>query len=104
MFFGDDIVSNPAGEEGNKVTVRSGELENSKPVESAIKGILDVASLDFTKGAQQLKTTLTSTLGEMFNLNKQFDRLAYLDEQSTKINKALGLGSQKAGEFKDLIV
>jgi hypothetical protein len=107
MFLEGDVIENPNTGEQKSVS-RTGELDRltdgASPLESGIKSVLKTASLEFKDGFKGFANTIQTTIGDLLSLDNAFERLAYLDEQSAKINKALGLGSQKAGEFRDLIV
>jgi hypothetical protein len=105
MFFGNDVVENAAegSASSNKVVSRTGEF-TTEPAEAAIKNLLGVVGGNLKSGIQGLADTIGGEIKSLLSPAENFERLAYLDEQSAKINKTLGLGAQKAGEFKDLIV
>ena len=54
-------------------------------------------------GISDIIGQIASEVGNIFDLTKSFERMRYLDEESTEIIKSLGLGNQRAEEFRDLI-
>jgi len=54
-------------------------------------------------GISDIIGQIASEVGNISDLTKSFERMRYLDEESTEIIKSLGLGNQRAEEFRDLI-
>jgi len=61
------------------------------------------SGINAVKQVGNLFELIKNNFKDIFGLEQQLERLIYLDEQSAKINQALGLGAQKAGEFRQLV-
>jgi hypothetical protein len=96
-----------SGQQETQVKGRSGEFgagSNTSPknpeeaYEAAAK-----AGLDLRAQVNNFTSLVGNNIKDILGLDSQLERLIYLDEQSAKVNQALGLGAQKAGEFRQLV-
>jgi len=81
---------------------RTGEFTTGSDFEGAYKGAAK-SGINAVKQVGELFELIKNNFKDIFGLEQQLERLIYLDEQSAKINQALGLGAQKAGEFRQLV-
>jgi hypothetical protein len=63
-----------------------------------------LSSINVLETVPKILTKLGTELKNLVSLDATLQRLIYLDEESAKINKTLGLGAQKADEFRKLII
>ena len=61
------------------------------------------AGINVFKTAGDLLGSIGTELNNIFSIESNWERLKLLDKQSAEINQALGLGTKKAGEFKQLL-
>ena len=82
----------------------------SYKVQDALKGKMEeyvslaLSSVNVLDTGTKILKQLGTELKNLISLESTFQRLIYLDEESAKINKTLGLGAQKADEFRKLII
>lgn len=94
---------NQAGDQIDKTT-------SSYKVQEALKGKMEeyasiaLSSVNVLSTVPQILKKLGEEVKSLVSLEATFQRLIYLDEESAKINKTLGLGAQKADEFRKLII
>jgi hypothetical protein len=94
---------NQAGDQVDKTT-------SSYKVQDALKGKMEeyasiaLSSINVLETVPKILTKLGTELKNLVSLDATLQRLIYLDEESAKINKTLGLGAQKADEFRKLII
>ncbi len=67
-------------------------------------GNIAANGLNIKKTAQDILNQGISQLTDLLSFDKNLQRLKALDEESAKINQALGTGAKKSDEFKKLIV
>jgi hypothetical protein len=73
---------------------------------TAASDALDAAAkngINVFKTAGELLGSIGTELNNIFSIESNWERLKLLDKQSAEINQALGLGTKKAGEFKQLL-
>jgi hypothetical protein len=101
LMFNDQ--ENQAGEQIDTNT-------SSYKVQAALKGKMEeyasiaLSSVNVLSTIPQILKKLGEEVKSLVSLEATFQRLIYLDEESAKINKTLGLGAQKADEFRKLII
>jgi len=71
--------------------------------ESFSKGVYDNLVKGTTKGLSDAKDWFTKKIDELFSIESTYKRASFLDEEQAKLRSTLGLGSQKADEFKKLV-
>jgi hypothetical protein len=89
-------------------TAEAAALEATRTIQGATVAstALDNAAkngLNVFKTAGDLLGSIGEELNNIFSIEKNWERLKLLDKQSAEINEALGLGTKKAGEFKQLL-
>lgn len=101
MFNSDN--ENQAGDQIDKNTT-------SYKVQTDLKGNVEsyyttlLSSVNLLSTGTEVLKKMGEELKSLVSLESTFQRLVYLDEESAKINKTLGLGAQKADEFRKLII
>ena len=96
-----------SGQQETQVKGRSGEFGAGtttapKNPEEAYEAAAK-AGLDLRAQVNNFTSLVGNNIKDILGLDSQLERLIYLDEQSAKVNQALGLGAQKAGEFRQLV-
>jgi hypothetical protein len=85
--------------EANNIATLQNATKYSDLLTTAAKnGVLGVAD---TVGS--VMQTIKGSITDLLSLEGNLDRLKFLDQESAKINEALGTGSKKADEFRKLI-
>jgi hypothetical protein len=101
LVVGDN--TNEAGDQVDKTT-------SSYKVQDALKGKMEdyasiaLSSINVLETVPKILKKFGEEVKSLVSLDATFQRLIYLDEESAKINKTLGLGAQKADEFRKLII
>lgn len=101
MFNTDN--ENQAGDDA-KIISRGGTIGKDLEGNMEEYAKLALSSLNVFATVPKILEKLGTELQNLVSLEKTIDRLIYLDEESAKINKTLGLGAQKADEFRKLII
>jgi hypothetical protein len=100
MFYEQE---NQAGDDA-KILSRGSTI--GKELEGNMEAYAKIAlsSINVLETVPKILTKLGEELKNLVSLEKTMERLIFLDEESAKINKTLGLGAQKADEFRKLII
>lgn len=107
MFFLTPTGDN-SGQAETQIKGRSGEFDKgaaggtAKNPEEAYQAAAK-AGLDLKAQTTNFLNLVGSNIKDILGLESQLERLIYLDEQSSKINQSLGLGIEKATEFRQLV-
>jgi len=100
-------VGDNSGQQETQVKGRTGEF--AAGTATAPKNFEDYyeaaakAGLDLKAQTTNFISLVGGNIKDILGLESQLERLIYLDEQSSKINQSLGLGIEKAGEFRQLV-
>lgn len=105
MFYNDGGAKTG---DANQSSIEEQALKATRDMQGATRAsdILDEAAkngVNVFKTAGSFLGEIGKELNEIFSIEKNWDRLKLLDKQSSEINQALGLGTKKAGEFKQLL-
>jgi len=95
-------------QEQNESNVKAGNVDQSAAEEAGIiqgKAFTDIVykNLVSENGLAGLGTDIGTEIANAFSLKATYIRAGYLDKQQAEIRATLGLGSQKADEFKKLV-
>lgn len=103
MFGSSDNENEVTGEEAKTVS-RGGTIDVALKGKMEDYASIALSSVNVLETGTKILAKLGTEIKSLISLEATFQRLIYLDEESAKINKTLGLGAQKADEFKKLII
>ena len=103
MFTNSDN-ENEADGESTKIVSRGATLDKDLQGHMETYAATALSSINILETVPKILTDLGTELKNLVSLEAALTRLIYLDEESAKINKTLGLGAQKADEFRKLII
>lgn len=103
MFTNSDN-ENEADGESTKIVSRGATLDKDLQGHMETYATTALSSINILETVPKILTDLGTELKNLVSLEAALTRLIYLDEESAKINKTLGLGAQKADEFRKLII
>ena len=104
MFGGDGDNTNEADGDDAKIVSRGAGLDKDLQGHMETYAATALSSINILETVPKILTDLGTELKNLVSLEATLTRLIYLDEESAKINKTLGLGAQKADEFRKLII
>ena len=104
MFGGNGDNTNEADGDDAKIVSRGAGLDKDLQGHMETYATTALSSINILETVPKILTDLGTELKNLVSLEATLTRLIYLDEESAKINKTLGLGAQKADEFRKLII
>ena len=104
MFGGDGDNTNEADGDDAKIVSRGTAIDKDLQGHMETYAATALSSINILETVPKILTDLGTELKNLVSLEATLTRLIYLDEESAKINKTLGLGAQKADEFRKLII
>ena len=104
MFGGDGDNTNEADGDDAKIVSRGTAIDKDLQGHMETYAATALSSINILETVPKILTRLGTELKNLVSLEATLTRLIYLDEESAKINKTLGLGAQKADEFRKLII
>ena len=104
MFGGNGDNTNEADGDDAKIVSRGAGLDKDLQGHMETYATTALSSINILETVPKILTDLGAELKNLVSLEATLTRLIYLDEESAKINKTLGLGAQKADEFRKLII
>lgn len=104
MFGGDGDNTNEADGDDAKIVSRGTAIDKDLQGHMETYATTALSSINILETVPKILTDLGTELKNLVSLEAALTRLIYLDEESAKINKTLGLGAQKADEFRKLII
>ena len=104
MFGGNGDNTNEADGDDAKIVSRGAGIDKDLQGHMETYATTALSSINILETVPKILTDLGAELKNLVSLEATLTRLIYLDEESAKINKTLGLGAQKADEFRKLII